>query len=484
MANTSVAKRWAGAIQEISEWPIEAKDEDTQNYFYHFREVERIEDGRVNYVIGRKGSGKTAIAEYLSALPTQRHDVFSKKLTFKNFPFNILYKFSDQEYTRPNQYITLWQYVIYSAICSMMAQNEGVASTESVELKKLFKIDLENALAASVKRITGREFGASILGVGGSIKSDSALETADLSQCNSVLDSYIKRNIDGSTYFIVFDELDEDYRNILQPDRREEYFELLIGLFKAVQNIRQSFRAARYRVSPVIFLRSDIFDLCRDPDKNKWLDRAAMLNWDASQLQKMINFRLARALELNGIEATPSEAWRRLIKSREVRQGRRKLAAFKFLMRPTFNRPRDIISYLRECAKVADNLGETYINSSTIKEADGAHSAYMRREIIDEAHPVLEDISELLGVLAEIRKPILSIDEFRSGYERYMGARGERVDKLSFEDIVRILYHFNVIGNITTGNHQVYAYNSDAKVLNFEQNICIHRGLLKSLDMV
>ena len=45
----------------------------------------------------------------------------------------------------------------------------------------------------------------------------------------------ILKNIDESEYYIIFDELDEDYRDILNPDRKDGYFELLISLFKACQ---------------------------------------------------------------------------------------------------------------------------------------------------------------------------------------------------------------------------------------------------------
>ncbi|MCR9236321.1 MAG: hypothetical protein NXI17_06585 [Alphaproteobacteria bacterium] len=112
-------------LKEISRWSIEAKDEDNSRYFFHFDDVSDIEEGRKNYVIGRKGTGKTAIAEYLHN--DKNYNQFSRLLSFKNFPFNSLYSHADESYNRPNQYITLWLYVIYHYICSMLAENSKFA---------------------------------------------------------------------------------------------------------------------------------------------------------------------------------------------------------------------------------------------------------------------------------------------------------------------------------------------------------------------
>ena len=88
-------------LKEISKWSIEAKDEDTSKYFFHFDDVTDIENGEKNYVIGRKGTGKTAIAAFLHR--QKKHNRFSRLLSFKNFPFNSLYDHADGAYNRPNQ---------------------------------------------------------------------------------------------------------------------------------------------------------------------------------------------------------------------------------------------------------------------------------------------------------------------------------------------------------------------------------------------
>lgn len=283
----------------------------------------------------------------------------------------------------------------------------------------------------------------------------------------------------------MFDALDEDYKDILQPDRKDDYFDLLVGLFKAAQNVRYSLQnEVSANIVPVIFPRDEIFDLCRDPDKNKWLDRAISLDWNPTRLQSLISFRLSRALDRHSDPQAFSSIWPQFFRSTQYRGNRRRgEELFKFMLRSTFDRPRDIINYVRECADVALNLGENIISNDTISKADSQQSNYMRREIIDEVYSVIDDISEVLDIFVEIGKPIFSIREFTWEYNKYILKTG-RKNNIDSETLLKILYHFSVIGNISTGNRQVFSYNSHAKKLNINSNICIHRGLLKSLELI
>lgn len=473
-------------LREISRWSIEAKDEDSSRYFFHFDDVSDIEDGTKSYVIGRKGTGKTAIAEYLHN--HQSYSRFSRLLTFKNFPFNSLYGHADNSYNRPNQYITLWKYVIYHYICSMMADNEAVTQTVDFDLKKSFNFDVRGALARSVKIITSKSYSLNLGGFGGGFQTEGEAEEFDYVRANETMLEFIRSKIDSSDYFIIFDELDEDYSDILNPDRKSSYFELLISLFKAVQDIRSEFARSDANIRPIIFLRDDIFDLCRDVDKNKWLDRAVTLNWDENQLRELTQFRLAKAVQLlNGEKIDVSSAWGEVFSVRKTKSGSGKhgsVDTFKFLTSRTFLRPRDMISQIRECAKVAISRNNDKIDNADIKDAAPNHSAHMRREIVDELFPVLDDITEILGVLSKIRKSIFTRKEFNDRYREYKKQVISNTNSLTESQILQLLFHFNIIGNITTGNHRVFAHSSDIKVLNMDENMCIHNGLIHSLNIL
>lgn len=155
-------------LEEVAQWKLEAKLEDVDRYFYFLDEVQEILTGAKAYVIGRKGTGKTAISEFL--VRSQRYDQFTEKLSFKNFPFNELYALRNESFNSPNQYITVWKYVIYTFVCKMMLRNENIASDIRKSLGNIFSNETATTLSRSISNWTSREFGVQILGSGLTVK--------------------------------------------------------------------------------------------------------------------------------------------------------------------------------------------------------------------------------------------------------------------------------------------------------------------------
>jgi Cdc6-like AAA superfamily ATPase len=260
-------------LKEISTWKLDAKFEEVNRYFYNIDEFKSITNGERCFVIGRKGSGKTAISEkiYIQSSPK----LFTEKLTFKNFPFNELYSLQNDKYTRPNQYITLWKYLIYSSICRMMVRNQSIDSGVRVSLEKIYGgTEPAQNLSRLVSRWVTGGFGLSILGIGGQVTGSKAEPDVGVQSWIDrvdILEDVVSQYLDDSEYYILFDELDEDYRSIVELGDSNKYLSLITSLFKAVQVVRSIFVKSKH-IFPIIFLRDDIYDLVLDPDKNKWDD--------------------------------------------------------------------------------------------------------------------------------------------------------------------------------------------------------------------
>ena len=72
-------------LSEISEkWKLEAKQEDNLRYFFHVKEAEKVLSGEKFYVVGRKGSGKSAISQYILNLCNENmltgYKIFTEQL--------------------------------------------------------------------------------------------------------------------------------------------------------------------------------------------------------------------------------------------------------------------------------------------------------------------------------------------------------------------------------------------------------------------
>lgn len=472
-------------LEEIREnWKLDAKTENTDRYFYHVKELERILQGKRSYVIGRKGTGKTAISQFIGGVSDPK--VFTEKLSFKNFPFNELYGLKNAGYTAPNQYITLWKYIIYSYVCKMMARNEAIEADAQQPLKVLYAPEPVDSLQRWIRKWTANDFSVQILGSGGKVGFKESPPVADTWTSRvDTLETVIARHIDDSTYYIVFDELDEDYKNVIDKSQYENYTHLLTGLFKAVQDIKSIFKEERFRIYPIIFLRDDIYSVLTDADKTKWDDFKIDLEWDKKNIKELLAFRISRAMDASGPLLPFDTAWGRLFDLRPVETGHRqtsRMSAFDFMARSTHLRPRDFTKYIQACAEATDNDAPR-IAADTVKKVDKSFSSYLKRELIDEIHGVIPDISAVFDVLSQIRKQTFSEKEFRTAFHRKNKEGSIKETDAGF--VLRILFIFSVIGNQPRQvNQTVFRYTNRDAEPNFLENFVVHRGLLKALQIL
>lgn len=472
-------------LQQIEDWKLEAKLEDSERYFYHTRMVSRILNGQKLYVVGRKGTGKTAISEHLVNLAEPK--LLSVKLTFKNFPFNKLYELQDKGFTQPNQYITLWKYVIYSTVCKLMANNPSIDLETRQNLQAIFNDDIEHALPNAIERWTGVEFDLKILGSGigfGNTKETIEKTSSDWTRRVDVLEKFLSQQIGADKYLIMFDELDEDYKDIIEPEKYKQYTELLTSLFKSVQDIRAKFQ--KHKFFPVIFIRDDIYDVLQDPDKTKWLDYKIDLEWDEASIKNMLAFRLSRADDKHGQVKVFNKIWNELFEPGGVKYGDRQkksMKPFDYITRSSLLRPRDYVRYLQVCAEFSLEKGHTKIRPPTVAYSDTAFSNYLRSELQDELHGVIPDINRILDIFTTLRKQTLRIDEFKNSFDEAVSH--DLIRTKDFQFVMQMLFHFSLIGNQPKQtSHQVFRYKNKEARLNMKENIILHRGLFRSLQIL
>jgi ABC-type oligopeptide transport system ATPase subunit len=335
-------------------WSQEAKNEDSKRFFYHLKEIDSIEKKKKHFVIGRKGSGKSAIAKYLEK--NVDYNKFAVKLNFKSFPFNVLYDLYDSGYKVPNQYITIWKYVIYSHIAKMMIKNENIDDQIREPLKDAYGNDPKK-LADMIKIWTSAEF--KIAGTGASFKRDLVKNETGWIDKVSLLEECILTYIDESTYFIIFDELDEDYREITSQKNHEAYTSLLTSLFKAVQDIKTTFEDFP-NIKPIVFLRDDIYELMKDNDKTKWAEQTLKIDWDENKLKELFRFRISRTINSSCETTLPlNEIENILFLKNKIQYGsasnRKEVSFIDYILLNTHLRPRDLIQYIKFCAEQANN---------------------------------------------------------------------------------------------------------------------------------
>ncbi|TPL81208.1 hypothetical protein FJ941_16395 [Mesorhizobium sp. B2-3-13] len=468
-------------LKEIKDWKLEAKLDDIKRYFFNIRQLDEIVSGDSCYIVGRKGTGKTALVQYISELA--RPHKFATKLSFKNFPFNELYKQENSQFTRPNQYITLWKLIIYSFVCRMMVADGSLDPLLRDRIRKAFPPVNSDSLNALIGRWVAGDVGISIFGTGFNFgnwfQKKNAYSLADKVEN---LEAFLEKNVGDSSYYVLFDELDEDYKNIFEVYKGSEYIDLLTSLFKAVQDVKSRFGHSTHGILPIIFLRDDIYDILQDADKNKWKDFEFDLEWNNSDIRQMLAYRLSKVI---GQEETDFEKIWYSIMSRdpvEYANGRKNAPSFEYISRSTHGRPRDYIRYLQVCAEMQLDRGGGNIEADVIRDADKSYSNYLKDELLDEIHGLIPDINTIFSIISQIRKWILDVDEFRGAYRSHLKSGSVKTKDVNF--VLQTLFYFSVIGNVARqGTHIFRHANPDAK-LNFTEKIVVHRGLMKALQIL
>lgn len=465
----------------INNWSIEAKKENSA-YFYNVSELKTIMDGNKSFVIGRKGSGKTSIAQHLCKL--EDSNIFCQKLSFKNFPFNILYSLeNNREYTQPNQYISIWKYLIYSYICKKMIVNQNIDEVVRGKLTKIYGNSTIESLNRLIGKWTSKEFGLEILGSGFNYSGERKDSGITWIESIDILENVILDYCDDSYYYIIFDELDEDYKDFHNDDAAVRYKSMLTSLFKAVQDIRSIFDEKEKHIYPVIFLRSDIYLQLTDSDKNKWRESVIDMEWDTNQIKHMLAHRLSVAMDIPDSEF--DVVWHKLFKKSPVRMGNNKgskMSIYDYIERSTEMRPRDFVQYIKDCVNISKERKQNIVSPITVKDADEKFSEYLKSETIDELFAVLPEINDILGLLSTIRKQRFSFSTFEHEYN-ILVEQGQ-VPKRDVKWILLKLFDAGVIGNQPTMKGQtIFRFSKKSPRFNFNETMIIHRGLFKALQI-
>jgi hypothetical protein len=285
-------------------------------------------------------------------------------------------------------------------------------------------------------------------------------------------------------YLILFDELDEDYKDIIDIDNYKKYTELLTSLFKAVQDVRSIFR--KHKVYPIVFLRDDIYDILQDPDKNKWTDYKVDLDWNKESLKNLLAFRISRAEEPAGTSKDFAIVWGNVFEGGKIKYGNndaKSASVFDYITRQTQNRPRDYVRYLQICAEIAIEKDRPKVNPDIVKLSSKAFSNYLRTEIEDEIHGAIPEIKKILNLFTKSRKQTMWPDEFKDLY--LAEAEKGNIEKRDYQFILEMLFMFSVIGNSPRqSSHTIFRYKNKESRLNMNEQICVHRGLFRALQIL
>lgn len=479
-------------MPDITDWLPEFKvsaesDRDLMRYFVKTPLLERVLRGGRWMVIGRKGTGKTAIYEYLrQAVPSDLDGHRTIALSFKDYPWPIQRLYRESMESEISSYQRSWRYIIIVKCLAGLIdtmENKGNLPTDLKAAKQLLmKLfgrpdpDLLEIVKSKIFRLKslnlpGAEIDEASLTLGG-LEFDDVAQHEELQrqlranafQLLDYFDGVYRRHATHARQLVIIDQLDENWLH----GEIEEYSKILVTLILCAQNINHS-TVYDGKLKVVVFLRADIYETLRFNDKNKvYQDGAVEIKWDYDSLDAMITERIEKY--------APSEACldfqqrsASIFEKKTVRHGATPL---KHMLRRSFYRPRDLIVYLNKIREIHKTAASALYTSKDLYAAEKNVSSSMYDELIDEWGAQNPDFESYLMALQNIGYEIFTRTQF---VEKYRSIEPTASDG-EINEILRFLFSNSIIGQKVSVNWEYVCTNPHVQI-DFQLPFHVNNGL-------
>lgn len=470
-------------LNKIRDWPIAASHDD-RKLFYDAGNLADLENGKRDMVVGRKGSGKSAICEHFN----DKFGTQALQTTTTDFPWNLFARLQDMRFAAAASYVTVWKFVILRSALQLLdgvAPDQAKAIYEDPTVRAFLlsigvdpRQNLKQKLGDLVSSLAQREIKIAGSGIGAQ-PNISPIATPSVADFNRVvLDAF--ESVNTRPLYVLFDGLDDNFNPHAEPQERREYQYQIAGLLAATQQIRSDLRE-RQSIRPIVFIRSDLLDFLQGLyDTNKTSDRSVNLHWDSRRLARLVNFRLSRELELSSPEDDFDVVWTQVFTRTQMSRGkgRSQTSMFdQYILNQTLQRPRDVIAFMRCCPDSALSMGKSRVPVDAVRNAQAPYSAHFKNEFINELSPSIPDASRAFKVFNRLRKRHFTFSELSNELDEMQ--RSGDVDLLgkTSEHFAKTLFEASVIGVLAPGNVYEFRYLVPSSSFATRRLLGLHRGL-------
>jgi len=362
-------------------------DNDLRGYFLETQVYEEIISGEYNLVLGRKGLGKSAICKYCSQSDQDGSELLE--------PDELIWH-SDEDFQETvkalkNVHSASWRFVIAIDIVKALLKRPELSARSKRRIRwncwKL-QVDANAPRPRALKNGLLSNFVFKLKYFEGTLHRKQfpipVFRYLKISEhlFNVVAEVCSKDNV--NRLLLHLDGLDRPLRD--EESRRPE---LIQGLVVAANYTHRFFKEHGLCITPVVYLRDDIWDTITFNDKTKQLDLSINLHWKSEELKRLVDRRLK--VLLNNEYAS----WDGAVGERQPERLWTKIVA------RTFLRPRDIIQLINLCLKPNKKKPGSVASftEAHFKECQEDYCNYVLSEIDDELRTHWSDYKKSLSTL-------------------------------------------------------------------------------------
>ncbi len=383
---------------------------DLGQYYIETDEFNSVKRGEVQVVLGRKGSGKTALFFQLrDRLRENKHVVV---LDLKPEGFQLL-KFKEQildfleEGTREHTITAFWEYLLLLEICQKLLQED---KTNVFRDHKLFEpYQRLSAIYSSDQFIAEGDFSERMAKLTQRIVEDfskhkdaeESVKRLSTSQITELIykhdlatlrDNLVMYMQHKEGLWILFDNLDKGWPSYgVGP---EDVLSLRC-LLDAMAKLEKAFRRRDIDARGIIFIRNDVFENLVEATSDRGKISHVLVDWTDPNLLLEV---LRRRFLSSGIRSDIhfEDIWHQVCASHISGEDSAYYIVDRCLMRP-----RSLIEFLRFCRSHAVNLGHTKIEIEDILHGEERYSTQLVNDISYEISDILPKAGNVLYELIE-----------------------------------------------------------------------------------
>ncbi len=405
-------------------------------------------------VLGRKGSGKTAI--FKRFITDRQSDMLAYGHSFDDYPWQHHDLQAQAGVPEERRYFHSWKYLVLVGLAKLLlnqdqsqpwsqeAYDSGAALEDFVvdsygsrdpDLRQLFSPEKElrfkGALRVPFIELSGERLRVRELPV-------------HVQEVNRAIQEHVLTALNPENrYYVCFDQLDLGFTTT-QP----EYAQRLIGLILAARDLFLAGREHGKNLNVIVFLRDDIYQDLQFEDKNKITENfATYVRWSESRgeltLKRLMESRFTTVIGASDGGVT----WEDIFDETKEMPSRQK--KYRHICDRTFLRPRDMIRFCNEVLAVYKTQGGTpdgKFDNAAVHGAREGYSEYLLNELDDEIAKHAPHYKEYLEVIKELGALQFSAASFRDAWER-RASLAQTDASIGLNE----LFEFSVVGYLKPG---------------------------------
>ena len=455
-------------------------------YFVKTPQFQQARQGHARIVVGRKGTGKTAMFYGIRNQFSKRGNTLVLDLKPEGHQFVKLREHVLSQLSEGLQLHTLtafWYYLLILELTNKTLERELKTAYQSAEslalynqLKEMYKAhtqtqgDFSERLMSLINRLI-ETLPPELLH---KIKSADITDVIYRYDIKDILSKLVPHLRPFSAVWILFDNIDKGF-----PTHGLQSIDVHIirCLLEAIRKLQESLETHGIDCMAAIFIRSDVYDHLVDctPDRGK--ESYVNLDWSDIELIKELLLRRFR-YQAPELEGSFEEVWSRLFDPHV-----RGESSFNYVVSRTFLRPRDILNFTRKSIQIAVSRNHPRVDQDDITAAEKSFSEDMLNELryeMRDIFPSLPDIAlAFLGYMGSFAENEVSSKLIECG-----------VSEDQLPSVIEILLWFAFLG-IKIGENEHYSYqvsynmaklkHSSDKRGNSERIYAIHPAFSKAL---